>query len=228
MMAASTTGDRSLCLRRLTSESTSVAADVTAKLTPENIAGRLPRSISPVLMLTITHKSKTTLTNSIEPAHLPRIVLGIRTPAFLERPYHNKAKSPRTPLLQSGVWTPRLAWSGAGGGTADAATRTGQVQFEVRNWGVVPVRVEGPATLSMAGVTATATTDGPVGPLARGVLRVELRVDDCARVPRSDPEAGSSVTVDVPMWHGIAPLTFGDVASSQLVAGVVDGICGRS
>ena len=131
-------------------------------------------------------------------------------------------------VLLSGVWTPRLAWSGAGGGTADAATRTGQVQFEVRNWGVVPVRVEGPATLSMAGVTATATTDGPVGPLARGVLRVELRVDDCARVPRSDPEAGSSVTVDVPMWHGIAPLTFGDVASSQLVAGVVDGICGRS
>lgn len=130
--------------------------------------------------------------------------------------------------LLSGVWTPRLVWSGAAGGAADAATRTGQVQFEMRNWGVVPVRVEGPATLSMAGVTATATTDGLVGPLARGVLQVDLRVDDCARVPATHPEAGSTLTVGVPMWHGVVPLTFGDVTTSRLVADVVDGICGRT
>lgn len=131
-------------------------------------------------------------------------------------------------FMLSGVWTPRLAWSGAGGGAADVPTRTGHVQLDVRNWGIVPVRVEGPATVSVPGVTGTATTAGAVGPLARGVLRIDLHVDDCSRVPALDPEAGETVTVSARTWHGVERLTFGDTSTSLLVADVVNGICGRS
>ena len=131
-------------------------------------------------------------------------------------------------VMLSGVWTPRLAWSGAGGGAADPATRTGYVELDVRNWGVVPVSVDGPATVSIAGVTASATTSGSVPAFATGVLRVDVSVEDCARVPPSDPDAGATVTVGARTWHGVEALAFGGPSTSSLVADVVDAICERT
>ncbi len=105
------------------------------------------------------------------------------------------------------IWTPRLAFSGAGSGESDAATRRGIVHLDVVNQGLVPVRVDGPASLGIPGITATASTGGELGPGARGQLRLDLVANDCAAVPKPGAASGSNpvetpITVRASIWRG--------------------------
>ncbi len=129
-------------------------------------------------------------------------------------------------VVLSGVWTPRLAFAGAGFGWPVPPTRTASVELQVRNAGLMPVVVEGPARVSVPGLEATAATRGAIAPLASGTLDLELRAVDCGLV-LAQPAGGDddALTVTARTWRGDVPVDLALVPST--VTSLAQALCGR-
>lgn len=131
-------------------------------------------------------------------------------------------------VMLCGVGAPRIGFQGGGSGEWDDTSHTAVVELDVRNWSLVPVAVDGPASVAIPGIEVMqATTDGPISAWGVGRMRVSLRATDCGRALASeDTPSSAALTVTAHTWRGDQPVVF-DRAETMVFSDLPAEMCGR-